>query len=323
MSAPDGVEIRAYRSGDEEAIVRGFRATFGVERTVEEWRWSFPPLGGAPTVEVAFDALGELVAHYAAIPVAMQSRGRELLAGQVVDVFTRRKLGLFRRRGLLTRTIESFVARHCGPGRIELLFGFPSLRAAALGRTTGVYPAEGGVGRWTRPTSGAGARLGWRRSLQRGWDRTALDQLWSEAGPRYGLSAIRGAAWFHWRYLARPRREYLQFGVRRRGRTRAWGVVALAPERARWVDLLWDGDDDGDLALLAGEARRLAAESGAREVELWLSGDVSAAAVLAELGWHREVHPDLRLVARSFTPALTDREIVARLYVTLGDSDLV
>lgn len=323
MSAPEALEIRAYRPGDEEAILRGFRATFGVERTLEEWRWSFPPVAGTRTIEVAFDSQGELVAHYAAIPVALQRRGEALQGGQVVDVFTRRKLGLFRRRGPLTRTLESFLARHCGPGRIELLFGFPSLRAAALGRATEVYPVEAGVGRFTIAAAAGRARWpGWRRAVQLGWERSALDRLWSEATPRYALSAIRDADWFRRRYLERPRRDYLQLGVRRRGRLRAWGVAALAAERARWVDLLWDGDDDGDLALLADEIRRRAAATGAREIELWLSGDDAAAAVLAGLGWRPEIHPDLRLVGRSFTPRLGDREIVDRLYVTLGDSDL-
>lgn len=323
MSAPEQLEIRAYRPGDEEAIVRGFRATFGVERTLEEWRWSFPPVAGSRTIEVAYDGQGELIAHYAAIPVAMQSRGGALLGGQVVDVFTRRKLGLFRRRGPLTRTIESFLARHCGPGRIDLLFGFPSLRAAALGRATEVYPAEAAVERFTLATACAPARRPrWRRAVQLGWERTALDRLWLEAAARYPLSAIRDADRFLRRYVERPGRDYLQLGVRRRGRVRAWGVATFAQERARWVDLLWDGDDDGDLALLAAEIHRRAAASGAGEIELWLSGDDAAAAVVADLGWRRQVHPELRLVGRSFTPRLGDREIVDHLYVTLGDSDL-
>lgn len=323
MTDLDAVEIRAYRPGDEQAILAGFHAAFGVLRTLEEWRWSFPPLEGTPTVEVATDAAGRLVAHYAAIPVALRQAGRQILAGQVVDVFTRRKLGLFRRRGLLTRTIESFLRRWCGPGRLELLYGFPSLRAAALGRATDVYPAEAGVLRWTAPAARRHAPLGWRRSIERGWNRASLERLWSAAADRYPLAVVRDADWFRHRFLERPRRDYLQLGVRRGGAARAWGVLALGGERARWADLLWDGQQSGDLALLAGEVRRLAARAGAREVELWLSGDPAAGEVLADQGWASAPHPDLRLVARSFTPALGDREAVERLYVTLADSDLV
>lgn len=323
MSEPETIEIRACRPGDELAILAGFRAAFGVERSVEEWRWSFPPVDGQATVEVALDAAGQLVAQYAAIPVRFQRAGRRFLAGQVVDVFTRRKLGLFRRRGLLTRTIESFLARWCGPGRLELLYGFPSLRATALGRATEVYPVDAAVRRFRAAAGRRRARLGWRRTIERGFSRASLDTLWAAAAGRYPLSAVRDADWFLRRFEQRPRRDYLQLGVRRAGRTRAWGVIALGGERARWADLVWDGADAGDLALLADEMRRIAARADAREVELWLAGDPRAGAALGELGWAPEDHPDLRLVARSFAPQLDARAIVGELYVTLADSDLV
>jgi hypothetical protein len=100
-------------------------------------------------------------------------------------------------------------------------------------------------------------------------------------------------------------------------------VLALGVERARWADLVWDGENTGDLALLADEMRRLAVHAGLGEVELWLSGDARASALFADLGWASEVHPDLRLVARSFIPALSHLDAVAALYVTLADSDLV
>lgn len=323
MTGPEAIEIRAWRPGDEHGILAGFRDAFGVERSLEEWHWSFPPFAGGRSVEVAFDAKGQLIAHYAAIPVGFQQAGRPLLAGQVVDVFTRRKAGLFRRRGLLTRTIESFLARCSGPGRLELLYGFPSLRAAALGRATEVYPAEAAVLRLRAPVAPHPARLGWRRRIERGWSRTSLDALWAAAGGRYPLSAVRDADWFLRRFERRPRRDYLQLGVRRAGRTRAWGVLAAGGERARWADLVWDGAAADDLLLLADEMRGLAARAGASEVELWLTGDPLAGAALAGQGWAAEEHPEVRLIARSFVPDLAHHDIVERLYVTLADSDLV
>jgi hypothetical protein len=100
-------------------------------------------------------------------------------------------------------------------------------------------------------------------------------------------------------------------------------VLAPGGERARWADLVWDGADAGDLLLLADEMRGLAARAGASEVELWLAGDPLAGAALAGRGWAMEQHPEVRLVARSFVPRLAHDEIVARLYLTLADSDLV
>lgn len=305
MTADPALEIRALRPTDEPAVRDGFERAFGVRRSLEEWRWKFDPRPHGRAIEVAFDARGELVAHYAALPVEMQRQERHFLAGQIVDVFTRRKLGLFRRRGPLTRTIESLVARCCGPGRLELLYGFPSLRALELGRATGVYPAEAAVPRLQAPLAPVAppSRLA-RRLVQRGFDASGLDALWSAAALRYPLAAVRDAAWYRRRFLDRPGVAYEQLGVRRRGRPAAWAVVRAEPERLRWADLVWDGESAADL-------------------ELWLSGDDEAAGVLRDLGWRAEPHPELRLAARSFVADLEHQELVRRLYLTLADSDLV
>jgi hypothetical protein len=315
-------EIRGYRAGDERAIVAGFAEAFHVERTLEEWRWRFPP-APEPAIELGFDRDGELVAHYAAIRVRMRRSGRDFDAAQVVDVFTGRKLGLFHRGGPLNRVIESFLTRRCGAGRIELLFGFPSLRAHALGRATGVYPADGEVTRLAAAARASGPRLGRWRWLQRGFDAHALDALWRAAASRYALAAVRDAAWFRRRYLTRPGVAYDQLGVRRGGRVAVWGVLRLDQEPARWADLVWDGADPADLEALARAARAAAAAAGRRELELWLGGDPAAAAVLAAGDFRAGPHPDLRLVCRSFVADLDHAEAVAGLYVTLGDSDLV
>ncbi len=320
----DEYTIRPYREGDELDIEKGFEHAFHKRRAGGEWRWKFPAVLGRPTVEIARDGVGALVAHYAAAPVAMQRPERRFLAGQVVDVFTLQKAGLFRRSGLLNQTIAGFLESFCGPGRLELLYGFPSLRAAALGRLTEVYPVEAPVPRRRRPATGPVVPLGYARFVAEGFDASGLDQLWRRAAHRYPWAAVRDAAWHRRRFLERPGGAgYVHLTVRHGGKTRAAAVLRTADESMLWADLVWDGRDDDDLVLLESAVRRRARLAGATQIELWLAGDLAAGALLADLGWPEQSHPDLLLVVRSFIDDTSHQEIANRLYLTLADSDLV
>ncbi|HEX2164968.1 MAG TPA: GNAT family N-acetyltransferase, partial [Thermoanaerobaculia bacterium] len=86
MSRPPP-EIRDYRPGDEEAIDRAFRRAFGAGRSLAEWAWKFPAGDGGREHVVVAVAGGEVVAHFAAQPVAVQVDGRILRAGHSVDAF--------------------------------------------------------------------------------------------------------------------------------------------------------------------------------------------------------------------------------------------
>jgi hypothetical protein len=319
----DRYTIRPFREGDELDIESGFERAFHKRRAAGEWRWKFPAVLGERTVEVARDELGSLAAHYAASPVVLQRPERRFLAGQVVDVFTLQKSGLFRRSGLLSRTIAGFLASFCGPDRLELLYGFPSLRAAALGRVTEVYPVEAPVPRRERSPTGPLARLGLARFVAEGFDAAGLDGLWRRAAHRYPWAAIRDAAWHRRRFLDRPEGRYLHLTVRRGGETRAAAVLRADQATLLWADLVWDGRDPDDLVLLESEVRRRARGAGADRIELWLAGDRQAGDVLSGLGWPERNHPDLLLVVRSFVTDASHEEIARRLYFTLADSDLV
>ena len=291
-------------AGRRGAILAGFRAAFGVERSLEEWHWSFPPFADGRSVEVAFDAEGQLIAHYAAIPVGFQRAGRPLLAGQVVDVFTRRKAGLFRRRGLLTRTIESFLARCSGPGRLELLYGFPSLRAAALGRATEVYPAEAAVLRLraARRAPACASRLAAppRAGLESHEPRPALAAaawaLPALGGPRRGLvpAPLRAAAPPRLSSARRaPCRPDARVGsARRRRRALALGRSGLGRRRR------------GRSAAARRRDARTRRATRARRGRALAHGRPLAGAALLQRGWSAEEHPEVRLIALSFVPDL-------------------
>lgn len=317
-------EIRAYRRGDEHEIQRAFVEVFGVERPLNEWRWKFeqPPRGSR--IVLAFDREGRLACQYAAIVLDVAWFGGTIGAGQIVDVLSRARGGLGRRGGPFLRTVETFLDRERGAGGLSFIFGFPGERHQRLGELGGLYNRTAPVARFEcelgrrRGNPGAGGRR-----ISEGYDATALDLLWRRSAERYPAAALRDSRWFAWRYAARPAADYLQIGVHQRGRPRAWGVLSVAGGSARWVDLVWDGAEPGDLAMLAAEVEARSRERGASRVELWLQNDAAAAAILRDRGYATAPDPERRLSVIVLDPRLDLDRVVSNLYLTLGDSDHV
>lgn len=313
--------VRPYRPGDETAIQRAFSEVFQRSREPAEWRWKFlrPPRGSR--IELGFDPAGDLLAQYAAIVLDVAWQDERLLAGQIVDVFSRHRGGLGRRSGPFLATTESFLARCRQPDGLAFVYGFPGDRHQRLGKISGLYNETAEIERLTieaQPRPQPVERVRW---LAEGYDATASDTLWRRAAKRYPVAVVRDAAWVRWRYAEKPGAEYVQLAVRRLGEPRAWGVLATSGAVARWLDLVWDGEDASDLALLEANLRRRAHQAGAERVELWLRGDRVAAGVLRELGWRGETEPVVRLGAIVFAPPVTLDRIYGELYLTMGDCD--
>ena len=334
MTAPGTVRIRRYRPGDGPAINRGFERVFGKTRKLDEWEWKFPD-EREKTILIAEEG-GEVLAHFAAIPVSLQADGRRIRAGQVVDVFS------VRRQGLFLRLVDRFYRELCGPGRLELIYGFPGERHFRLGVRRLRYSEPVPVRFWSRrmkPEVDAedrqnGRLVGalcrrWRTwisgvSLRKGFDPAAMDRLWNRASSRFPVSAVRDRAWIERRLVDRPGVEYLHRTVWRRGEPAALAVLRSVGPVLHWAELLWDGEDRRTLEELDAEVERVARGSGVRECRLWLAGDREAEAVLATRGWRRGHEPqDLHLGAVSFLPDLDPVSVCRRLYLTMGDADLV
>lgn len=332
------VEIRPYRPGDEAAIGRAFTRAFGVERSLGEWAWKFPAEGGARDLVYLAWAGDEVVAQFAAEPVAVEVDGRRLTAGHAVDAFALPAAGGLARRGVYARTVERFYAERGGPGGLAFLVGFPGTRHLALGRRLLGYvepvpvpwfrrdelPGGGGGGEERRPARRSLADRLARRAVSAEANRAADDRLWARAARRYPVAAVRDGARLARRFGGRPGVDYRRRTVWRRGEPRATAVFRVEGGLLRWADLVWDGTSEADLAALDRAVAAAGRAAGARAGELWLGGDAAAVRVLSRRGWRRERHPqDLHLTAVSLTPGLDVHPLVPRFYVTLGDSDLV
>jgi len=315
------VVVRPYRPGDERAINDGFNAVFGVGRSLADWTWKFQPEPEGRWVYLAEDGAGRLLACYSALPVRFRLGDITVRAGQPVDVFS---VPEARRSGVFTRCYEEFIRAFGNPDGLPLMFGFPGGVHYGMGLKLLHYVALRQVPLWRRPARARWPALLGRPQVTHGFDAEASDALWSRAAVRYPYAAVRDAAWLRRRYLGRPGVEYVHLYARHRGLACAWGAARLQGNVLHVADLVWDGTDPRDLEGLDRAFVALARRAGLRRLEMWLGGDPPAAEVLAARGWTRLPDPpDFGMVGRAFHSAIDLGEVGRRVYLTMGDSDLV
>ena len=329
MTEP-GIEIRPFAAGDEDRVNRGFNEAFGLDRPLEEWAWKFPADPGGRLIMIA-EREGEVLAHYAGVPVRLQIDGRLWDAAQIVDVYSSRKArGSFTRRGVWVQTVDTFFDTFGRSGRVPLLFGFPSPRPLRLGVLQLGYdamepqPIRYLVRRPPRPAAGL-RRLLYRAELGRDWE-PRLDELWRQVASQYPVAVVRDAAHAARRYAGRPGVRYHRFLVLPRLSTSPVASVVFRTDggRVRWVDLVWDHRHPGALDLIVHLSSGLAAQTDAELEEMWLNGDPDGRARLERLGFVEEREPGkLVMVARAFDQEVDLVSMGHKVYVTMGDSDLV
>ena len=87
---------------------------------------------------------------------------------------------------------------------------------------------------------------------------------------------------------------------------------------------MWDRKHPGALELAAHLSGELAMSTGCAVEELWINGDPVGQARLERLGFEAAPEPqDLVMVARAFDREVDLEAMAERVYVTMGDSDLV
>jgi hypothetical protein len=237
-----------------------------------------------------------------------------------VDVFCLRRPDLV--HGMVfVRLVREFYRRFGARDRLALLFGVPSERHLKLGRTKLDYGDPIPVPVWTRSVSRRWSRPTGHH-IRWGHDASAVERLWQRAAERYPVATVRDRDWIERRYRGRPDVEYVHLTAWRAGDIGAWAVLRFMDGLARWADLIWDGRDPRALLALEQAASRIARDAGARGEEMWLARDSAVEGFLAERGWERTIHPKVELSALSFDPEIS-AEIMDRLYLTLGDTDLI
>lgn len=324
------ITIRPFEPGDEERVNQGFNEAFRLARPLAEWAWKFPPEPEGRLIMIA-ERDGDILAHYAGVEVRFQIDGRVWNAAQIVDVYSARKArGSFTRRGVWVQTVDSFFDTFGRSGRTPLLFGFPSPRPLRLGVLQLGYdamtpqPIRYLVRRRQGSASGLRRRL-YRAELARDWE-PRLDRLWGDVAGQYPVAVVRDAEHAVRRLAGRPGVQYHRFLIFPRFSFRAVAFAAFRIDggRVRWVDLVWNHDHPGALDLVCHLSAGLTAQTGAELEEMWLNGDDEGRARLERQSFVEEPEPGkLVMVARAFDPAVDLVAMAEKVYLTMGDSDLV
>ena len=322
--------VRAYREGDETAILDLFARSFPhAPRPLEHFRWKYhhSPFGNE-RISLTFDDDhgGRLVGHYAGYPVPFVDRGRNLLAYQIGDTMTDvsvRHIG----RGpssILGRTALHFYEHFCH-GKVAFNFGFNvaniqkfSLRFLRSDRvepvTCRVAPPLPRIPRLQRWLRGYQLQLVCRTTPE--WD-----ELFARAAPAYGFCVRRNAAWVQWRYLDCPDVPYAVVAVRKWRQLVGWIAFRIRGSRFIWGDALFHPDfpDALEVAL-----RHVVPSHPVDAIEGWFPPRPQwFDAVLRDLGFETRPEPqDLSLMCVPFRVPDAVSRMREGLYYTWGDGDL-
>ena len=244
----ESLNIRAFRLGDEPAILDCMRECFGEAPDLAAWRHlHFANPAGPPIVWLAWSGQ-TVVGHVALLPRRIRAFGQEGLAGHSVYAMTR---PAWQRRGV-SRTLAAEAWRAARARGLLAVYGFANEQSLAgiLG-----YQGRQAVGplpvmvRPLRPV-GAAARLAYHRlrarpgagpsgtpvgGLERpppGWTRSAFDHrhtaLFRGTGSPAPVAVVRDAAYLAWRYRSTPDTPYLQRDVASGKKLAATVVLRLA-----------------------------------------------------------------------------------------------
>jgi len=312
---------RPYRAGDEVQINEGFNEVFGLNRSLDEWRWKFPEHPEGRWIMLAVDTGGRVLAHYAAVAMQVRFGNEQVRAGQIVDAYSRVEV---RGTRVFTSCYERFIEAFGRTDGLPLMFGFPGRKHYEMGLKSLKYVPIGSVPYWVREPRWRPSLAAKRFEVKEGFDAHVVDDLWRRAAERYDVAAVRDSGWFARRYAGRPGVEYVHLSAWRNGRPHAWAVARADAGTLKWTELVWDGQANGALVAIDRALGVLARRLSCTNLELWFGGDPVAERALARLGWVRRACPqDMLLVARSFDSRVDLNRMQRGFYLTMGDGDLV
>lgn len=313
MMEPAAVVFRAYREGDERAILQIANERHGVGLSLEEWRWLFP-LEEDGRLIVVGEQNGKVVGVGAGSPIRVTAHGREWSAIELRHVMSSNPADV-------PRLIEAFVETFASGDRFALVMAQPGVGACADSGFVSAKRTRTSVLKRVRPRVSLLDRVFYQAEPARDWE-PRLDGLWRRARRSYPVAVVRDADRALRRFAAHPTMRHHRFVVRPRylRQAVAFAVFTVDADRCVWVDLVWDHDHPGALRRLAHVSGRLAVQLGADGEEVWLSGDDDARSILIRRGFTvSESSTGHGIAARSVSPELEAELFVERAYLTLAD----
>ncbi|MFL6246597.1 MAG: GNAT family N-acetyltransferase [Thermoanaerobaculia bacterium] len=325
---PGGLLIRAYRDGDERAILGLFNRYFPhAQRGVEHFRWKYrqDPFGNE-RISLAF-AGAQLVGHYAGYAVPFRIDGRDAIANQIGDTMTEQSVRHIGRgpTSVLGQTALHFYEQFC-EGRVAFNYGFnvANIQKFSLRflRSDRVEPVTYRVASPLPPIRRAER---WVRGYSLELVREAgaeFDELFARVSGAYRFCVARNAMYVRWRYLERPDLPYLVIAVRKWRRLVGWVACRIEKSRFLWGDALFDPRFPDAAEVLLRHV--VPSHPAVTTIEGWFPPRPRCFDdTLVSLGFASGPQPDdLSLMCVPFTFTDATARMRQDLYYTWGDSDL-
>lgn len=333
MTSAPAYQVRAYRSGDEPAILEAFNRIFARvdptfrPRTLEEWRWQYERNPSGCRIYLAVSEDGRVLAQYAGIPQRVLLDGEPSYFSQSVDSMSDPEFRRLAREPLFVQVGRSFDANFGGVGaeKDTLMWGLPVPVAFRIGRKQLKYELVRQQHKLGAPL----ARLDPGASALEAEELRAfpdeMDALSARAARERRGIAVRDRAQMHWRYAENPHHRYRFAGVRRSGE-----LVGLAVYRKGSFDQVEDGllvdwlappDDESVRAALLAWVLAAARAEGCERLTALFPDTAPEWLAFQRLGL-RVLSTRYFLVAWSFSTRHDLPWMRRHWYYTLGDTDL-
>ena len=334
------LDFRAYRPGDEAAILRAFNAVFGGHpdfepRTLASWRWQFADNPFGLRYQLAVTPDGEVAAQYPCTPAPFVTPEGIRSVAQAVDIMARPEWRKGAHPGPSAFAIVGERASlECFERGEIMIYGYPMPRALAMGLRYLNLDVVRIVDYLVRQVGVVGPDVPPGIELREGMPEDAeLDRI--ERATRAGrkLATLRDARWFRWRYATCPHAAYSFVQARRAGEL--VGLLVLRCPHATalrgatiadWIAV--DHDDEVIDALIAhveGRVRATGGQGMAAIAPPWSPEFHELRARkfgVIPTAWTIERHLTYR-VPPALAGTLSRERLAEEWYYTFGDSDLV
>ena len=318
----DNLQIRSYKSGDEQHILDLFRLSYeNRELPLNFWNWRFRDNpAGTGLIELCWDG-DVLVGHYAVTKCEFRINGQDYLSGLSGTTMTHPN---YRGRGLFPVLAQTTYAR-MGEMGMAMLWGFPNAMSHR-----GFVKDLGWKDIYEIPCFRLNIRSSNPPHLPSGKGTVMeindfderFDLLWDAVKDRYAIISKRNRQYLQWRYLHNPSDKYRIIALIDRNHLSGYAVFKRYNDELQVVDMLTLSDEDIGIKLI-GWIAQAAKQEKAKSVSLWLNTVHPLHRELEKFGFNKG-EPITYFGGLIINPGICGAEIYnyRNWYLTMGDSDV-
>jgi GNAT superfamily N-acetyltransferase len=323
------MEIRPYREGDEQGFLEldNFVEVHPWNRRdLTNWRWKYT--GENPAGESIMyyaDNNGEIVGHFAAIPMWYWINGEQVRASHSIAMMIKPE---WQNRGLI-KFVGDKLLKDLEAQNFPFTYGYPNENAYELHIQFWKYTEIAQQTLFERKLDSTSNILLQEFSTSLIFKKIekfddSVNTLWEENKNHFKAIVIRNSNFLNWRYLARPDVSYYSFGAYENDRLVGYCVLKLYQEdqilRGHFVDLFTSPHEKEYGQFLIQKALDFFQQKKANEVNLWMQGSSFFQELLGQYGF--EKGKSRPMICRfnvdqvKFKPIMTEDN----WYFTMGDT---